>query len=1138
MDSFMKAAKLGLAKTVAAGQQQLQQRLAKYEQPRSQSQSGGNPYSSGQHQHGQQSHAQYHGVQNQNQHSSQTPATQHSQYPPPPGSTTQQTPYQQHAYSAPLGHGKHQYYVPPGQNSYGNGTTAASPSEHGYAAVSPHGQGQYGSHTTPPPPLPPRPYQCSKGASNASVGQHLEASGSATAQYWHGEQAANNLTQGVGVQSPEQQASYNWPPLGSNYRNLAPSNTYYSPPPQANLNNTPGSSLSRSSSPPPNQQPSNGSPHLRSSSTSAASPSNTNHASLKQTSENSTQISLDHGSTSRLPSAHCASPVQQPSNNSSHPASGQAAVDSSSDTNYLLPLQSASSASPQSSQTHRYLPPLSRTYFPPPPSESSTYTPVQPGRDTYVSLAPAPPISPRANHNLQPQSEPRQHAEPTSVANHWENRAIQAQNTEPSSNPPHQPHTISNGIPVEAQASRKSTPATNNDVSVPPASLPVAESIPSQPAAASSPSALAYAAGLANETSYMHQSLVGDDPAAVTQTMSNLSINNKQRLLAQSPPERAFNDFNACKLPPVVASGTPRDVVRYCPGDRVVDYPLYWYHLPEEPEFLICTKCHDDHIKCTPLENQFERILTAPGSQSTCRFRSPRVKDFLWKQALRTRNLEILRSFMKSRLSIPNCRGRATVLGKEKIKWYGMANNEINGFIACEACYEDKIIGTSFQSHFMPFREQGPKDEWTCNAALSYVTRAIEQLSKSNDWSGFVSSANRRLLYPACEGKDIAWNEGVWFTTRRKIDNFHVCGACYMDRLELTAFEHEFEPVNTEVGFDVWMQMIGTRWTCKLPSSNIPMSFVHDTFLANKDFDGFWNMTSVVNTLVPCTAKGIIRGSWWTIPGGCPDFSLCEACYNGVFKSSDLSKFLEPATRDPENPIVCSFCPAVPRFNQYISKFAEAMDRSVFSYYTDYIKTFAHVPTCPGLDHRENSTWWGYDQALFCQDCYLTFVADTKLGDHLQYYDASDGRAQICQIWSPRMRQMWLEACNAGPPGSAESNGALDKFKAFGERRLQIFNQTVPRIKFIKGMKEMKMMNAMQQGQLSLMYAGMNSMAVLSDTTDGYEHGNSSVGWFETEHGATGAQMFNNMQAGFADANRMDEWAQIFQLQMMWSEVE
>lgn len=514
--------------------------------------------------------------------------------------------------------------------------------------------------------------------------------------------------------------------------------------------------------------------------------------------------------------------------------------------------------------------------------------------------------------------------------------------------------------------------------------------------------------------------------------------------------------------------------------------------------------------------------------------------------------MEHVKSFMKRRLSIPNCRDRATAQqtaagNKDTFKWFGMVSKDARGFVVCEACHEDNIVGTPFQSRFAALGAQGPQDGWTCDGALPYVLRALAELSKSNDWAGFVSGVQRRMAYPKCEGKDIAWNEGVWFTPRRKLDNFHVCGACYMDKLELTVFAHEFEAVATTVGFDAWMNMLGTRWTCKMAGSNIAMSFALDAYLRSKDYDGFWTMASDLNALVPCTANGIIRGKWWTIAGGGgaeaeaarKAFDICEACFLGIFKTNQLDHFLEPAARRPEDTIVCDFCPAAPRFNQYLRKFAEAMDRSVFGYYSDYIVKFAPVAPCPRLDHREKSTWWGYDQVLFCQDCHLSFVADTTLGKHhLQYYDASDSRAQICQMWSPRMRRQWQQVCEAGAPGSAASDEALDKFKAFGQRRLEVYLQTVPRIRFLRAMKEMKMMNAMHQGQLSLMYSGMNSMAVLSDTTDGYAHGNSSLGWYETEHGATGAQMFDNMQAGFADANRMDEWAQIVQLQMMWSEVE
>ncbi|KAG5980677.1 hypothetical protein E4U55_003777 [Claviceps digitariae] len=1082
MESFMKAAKSGLAKTVAAGQQHLQQRLAKYEQSQSQSQqySGGssNSHSSGQHQYyGQQ---QYYG--NQNQHQSQhqqhhqqlqlqqqqeqqqhqqpsRPATaQHSQYfaPPPPASPPQQG---QHHHPPPHGyhltgpnHGVGPYVAPVGQQqqSYGNANTAADYPASGPStpAVSPHGQGQYASYVAPPPPPPPpRP---------------------------------TSYEQTGVVKKPLSS------PVGGS-DSYSPGSMYSAAPVQDSRHDVPESS---------------------------------------------------HATANPAASASAAIPV-----NAYHPLSQQL----------------ASSISPQaSSQTSTASPlPLNAGFTPPPPPPPPPPLP--------------PPLPPsRAESTtpqLQPQPEqpqPRPQNESTGAApvhpdpQHWTNRLRRAEESIASFLPSYRPHVIS-----YTDSSTQASGGGNGNFQT-----PVVTSAPPSPPHPQQHGAANYTGmtgGASHDANQYQASAARDDVAAITQAISHLAVEKDQQQqqqqqqdpAAQAKPRqaetrqqqetRSTDTATAARqpLPPVVASGPPRDVVRYCPEERVVDYPLYWYQLPEEPEFLVCTKCHQDHIKSTPLEGHFKRILAAPEAQSTCRFWSPRVKDCLWKQALQSNDMGHLTSFMKRRLAIPNCKGLVTVRGDkdDPIKWFGMTNNEISSFIVCEACYEDKIMGTAFQSRLTPYKEQGPQDEWTCDAALPYVARALAELSKSNDWAGFVSNTKRRMTYPTCEGKDIAWNEGVWFTPRRKLDDFYVCGACYMDRMQLTEFEHEFEGVATTVGFDSWMNMLGTRWTCKMTNSNLAMCFAHDAYLTNKDFDGFWTMASVLNTLVPCTAKGIIRGKWWTIAGAqgpsSEAFSICEACFHGIFKTNQLDQFLEPAVRNPQDTIVCSFCPAAPRFNQYIRKFAEALDRSVFSYYTDYIAQFAAVPPCPRLDHREKSTWWGYDQVLFCQDCYLSFVADTTLGKHhLQYYDASDSRAQICQMWSPRMRQHWRQVCEAGAPGSAACSDALDKFKAFGQRRLEVYLQTVPRIRFIRAMKEMKMMNAMHQGQLSLMYSGMNSMAVLSDTTDGYAHGNSSLGWYETEHGATGAQMFNNMQAGFANANRMDEWAEILQLQMMWSEVE
>ncbi|KAK7428692.1 hypothetical protein QQZ08_004786 [Neonectria magnoliae] len=366
----------------------------------------------------------------------------------------------------------------------------------------------------------------------------------------------------------------------------------------------------------------------------------------------------------------------------------------------------------------------------------------------------------------------------------------------------------------------------------------------------------------------------------------------------------------------------------------------------------------------------------------------------------------------------------------------------------------------------------------------------------------------------------------------------HVCEACYLDKLALTRFGDEFERHVPATGFDAFLERLGQRWTCNLANGVISMTVALDAAIYQRDFNVFWQAAEVITGIVPCTEKGIIRGNWWTVRGGCDGLNVCEACHAGILQATGIAQFFEPVQRDRDATIVCSFCTASPRFGQFISKYAEAIDRSVFSYYTDCVKELAGVPTCPGIKSRAKSKWWGYPEALCCQDCYMTFVKDTSFGDLVPVKEEYDERAMCCQMWSPRMRNRWLEVCAAGKPGDAQSEAVLKEFREFGTRRMQVYNATVPQIELIQEMRELKMMNAMHQGMLSVMYSGMNGFASVAGTTDGNLHGNSSLGWYETENGATGAQMLNNMQSGMADANRADEWVQMAQLQAMWNEVE
>lgn len=584
--------------------------------------------------------------------------------------------------------------------------------------------------------------------------------------------------------------------------------------------------------------------------------------------------------------------------------------------------------------------------------------------------------------------------------------------------------------------------------------------------------------------------------------------------------------------------GEISDVVNWCPETRIVEYALDWYRLPQVPDYLICTKCHAENIKGKPLADKFERVHRAEGTASTCGFWFNRVKDILWPQASESGNLDAMCNFMRKSPKMLVCKGRTIVTGEEGFKWFGMTNNDIDGFIACEACYENRLVGTKFESRFAPFREQGKDDRWSCDLSHAYIAWAAPKMSKDDDWQGFVAAALHRIKLPVCEGVVLRANAYSWYLPRREIKDLHVCEACYLDRLAPTRFAGEFEPYVKATGIDAFIDNFAMMFTCKLNVKTLSLLFALETALDRRDYQVFHTAAEAICQLVPCTQHGIIRGNWWTVAGGCENYDVCEACYKGIFVPSGLERFFEPAQRNPEATLICDFCPASPRYTQYFNKYLEAVDLGVFSHFTGFIKKFAGVARCPGIKHRDKTRWWGYPEALFCQDCYISFVVDTPLGNAVPVKDEYDERAMICQIWSPRMRKMWMACCAAGAPGSTESEAALAEFRAFGTKRLQVYNATVPQIDFIRQMKNLRMQSAMNQGMLSVMYSGMNSFAAVSGTTDGNLHGNSSLGWYETENGATGAQMLNNMQTGMANANRADEWMQMAQLQSLWNEVE
>ncbi|KAL6859441.1 hypothetical protein J3F83DRAFT_717428 [Trichoderma novae-zelandiae] len=313
--------------------------------------------------------------------------------------------------------------------------------------------------------------------------------------------------------------------------------------------------------------------------------------------------------------------------------------------------------------------------------------------------------------------------------------------------------------------------------------------------------------------------------------------------------------------------------------------------------------------------------------------------------------LDALRAFMKKRVNVNTCKGRDPTPVSDGTKRFGMTGSEITGFISCEACYEDQIVDTPFEGKFCPYHEQPTGEKWSCELAVPYMPRAIAKLAKWNDWAALVTEATRRLSLPKYEGREIQSNHRTWFMPRHKIDNMRACEASYLDRAGMARFENEFEKYDMGTGFDAFFEHMTQLWSCKSCDFiylNLEWAMKND--IDQRIFSVFTSSAEVACRLPPSTVHGIIRGNWWTIQGGCDNFDVCESCFVSIIRTCGVSQFFEPAKHDPEATLICDFCVASPRFRQCLRKHAQSLDQRVLRYYIDYVRTFASVPVCPGLN--------------------------------------------------------------------------------------------------------------------------------------------------------------------------------------------
>ncbi|KAI0911333.1 hypothetical protein F4823DRAFT_586132 [Ustulina deusta] len=126
--------------------------------------------------------------------------------------------------------------------------------------------------------------------------------------------------------------------------------------------------------------------------------------------------------------------------------------------------------------------------------------------------------------------------------------------------------------------------------------------------------------------------------------------------------------------------------------------------------------------------------------------------------------------------------------------------------------------------------------------------------------------------------------------------------------------------------------------------------------------------------------------------------------------------FTPKAGIPPGSSITCSFNPAIARFPIYMSKLLEMVYKQDPGPLEEFIKVYAFMPVCRRDSYVENARWFGWAECTICSECHHEFIRGTALADAMPHQGTQVGGGVMCEMYSPRMRQLYLAACASDPP--------------------------------------------------------------------------------------------------------------------------
>ncbi|OLN96300.1 hypothetical protein CCHL11_04503 [Colletotrichum chlorophyti] len=463
-----------------------------------------------------------------------------------------------------------------------------------------------------------------------------------------------------------------------------------------------------------------------------------------------------------------------------------------------------------------------------------------------------------------------------------------------------------------------------------------------------------------------------------------------------------------------------------------VTFTTTWYTHPTAPDFHICSRCYEDHLVGTRFEHDFRPKICDDKKPRVCRFSKPRVKDHLLRNTLITGRIEDLVTFFRQRSTVPDCRGADGVRGSDGPKWYRPKNNAIPNMVVCQACFEDHIQPYRSAANFEPASGQAPNDVWSCDLAIQRIQTVYKAKAAANDWAGFTKEAISRMEMPPCARRQkVHVGSRKWFTPTTNHGSVLVCAACYSDYIANTGEEHKWRDAGDNLA-----SRYGSLVYCVLGHFNVGIAM--SRAMETREYSIFWNALDAACSEEFCDPQGIKDGRWYTFPSHPEEFGICASCVATIAEPLGLASSLVPKCGvSPGSTILCSFNPASPRFLSYMTKLLEGFFTADTQPLESYALEYASLPLCPRDEDLQNRRWYGWRDCTICPSCYHEFARGTALAASMPLKGDVISDSLMCEMYSPRMRSLYTEACARSPPNSSE---LLQVSKA----RRTVYFETVP----------------------------------------------------------------------------------------------